>query len=78
MAKQIAWYAPGEGFQLSDSIKKFILDLFLTFVAGGLITIINAIETGAIVVPLELVAYTGLILAVLHTIYSIIVTYKDE
>jgi len=73
----IPWYKPGPEFHVSDAFKKFVLDLFLTFIAGGLLTLINAIESGAIEVPLELVAYTGLILAVLHTIYTLVDNYKN-
>jgi len=74
---QVPWYKPGPEFKISDPLKKFILDLFLTFVAGGLIAVINAIEGGIINFPPELIAYTGLILAILHTIYTLVVNYKD-
>ena len=79
MAKKptVAWYAPGPKFQLSDALKKFILDIFLTFVAGGLIALIDAFEAGYITIPPEYIGYTGLILAILHTIYTIVTNYKN-
>jgi hypothetical protein len=73
---QVPWYKPGPEFKLSDAFKKLITDLFLTFIAGGLVAIINAIEDGLIDIPQELIAYTGLILAILHSIHTVIANYK--
>lgn len=75
--KTVAWYAPGPEFKISKGVKTFILDMFLIFVAGGLNAVIAAIEGGKLLLPQELLAYSGLILAILHTIYTVVVNYKN-
>jgi len=74
---EVAWYIPGPQFHLSEAMKKFLLLIALTFVAGGLNAVIALIEGGSVLIPQEFLAYSGLLLAVLHTIYTIVITYKD-
>jgi len=73
----VPWYKPGPAFKVSDAVKEFFLLLVLTFVAGGLNAVIALLEGGQVIIPQQFVAYTGLILAILHTVYTIIVTYKN-
>jgi len=74
---QVAWYQPGPAFKLTIAMKKFILMLFLTFMAGGLNAVIAIIESGSPLIPQEFLAYSGLTLAILQTIYNIVMHYKD-
>lgn len=77
MTEKIPWYKPGPAFEITDAVKEFFLMIVFTFIAGGLNAVIALIEGGQVIIPQEFVAYTGLILATLHTIYTIVVNYKD-
>jgi hypothetical protein len=77
MPKKLAWYKPrNTGFVVKSAVSEFLILVVLTFVAGGLNALIAAIEGGSLLIPQEYVAYTGLILAILHTLYTIVVNYK--
>lgn len=80
MAKQemIPWYKPSPGFKVTDGLKEFSIVIFLTFVAGGLNALIALLEGNPEIIPPEYIAFTGLILAVLHTLYTIVTNWRKQ
>jgi hypothetical protein len=71
------WYKPGPEFQITDAAKEFFIMLALTFIAGGLNAVIGLLESSSGLLPQEYVAYSGLILAGLRAIYTIVKNYKN-
>lgn len=75
--QQVPWYRPGPEFKATDAIKDFFVLIALTFVAGGINALIILLEGSPELIPPEYIAYTGLIIAVLHAIYTTIINYKN-
>lgn len=77
MVEKIPWYKPGPKFQITDAVKEFFIIITLTFVAGGLNAVISLIQGSAEVLPQEWVAYSGLVIALLKSLYTIVINYKN-
>jgi E3 ubiquitin-protein ligase DOA10 len=77
MIDKVPWYQPGPKFEISDALKEFLLMIVLTFILGGLTSVIALIESVPEIIPPQYVAYSGLFLAILHTIYNIVKNYKN-
>jgi hypothetical protein len=74
---KVPWYKPGPKFEISDAVKDFFILIVVTFIAGGLNAVIALFEGSSHLVPPQFLAYTGLLIAVLHTLYTIIINYKN-
>jgi hypothetical protein len=76
--EQIPWYKPGRGFKVTDVVKDFLILIVLTFVAGGINAVIALLEGFPELIPPQFIAYTGLFIAILHMLYTLVISYKNN
>lgn len=70
------FWKPGDGFELSYTIKHFLYGLVLTIMAAGITWTIDYLQVAEL--PPEYAIYTGLIIALLQGLSNLIKHWNDE